>query len=277
MTPASKPDVYAAIVRVAAAISKDGIAKLGKNADQGYKFRGIDDVYNSLSAIIAGADLCILPRMKERTVVERPTKAGGILFSVTVLAEYDFVSARDGSSHTISMYGEAMDSGDKATNKAMSAAYKYACMEVFCIPTEGMPDADQQTHEPASAAKVASQNVANVKIAQMKAGIPYAQTGQPEPPVLEKQLSDSLEVEKKRFKQMLAAFSELKLEFDKIGHKQQYYNYLGSHGYEHANEIRPLSKARKMYQELGVLLSELREGLGVNDTDADAVLEAINL
>ena len=144
MTIESK-DVYAAIVRVSAAISKDGIAKGSKNEQQGYKFRGIDDVYNSLSAIIAGADLCILPRMTERTVIERQTKSGGMLFSVTVRVEYDFVSARDGSLHTVSMYGEAMDSGDKATNKAMSAAFKYACMEVFCIPTEGMPDADQQT------------------------------------------------------------------------------------------------------------------------------------
>jgi hypothetical protein len=45
-----------------------------------------------------------------------------------------------------------MDSGDKATNKAMSAAFKYACMEVFCIPTEGNPDADQQTHDVAAKA-----------------------------------------------------------------------------------------------------------------------------
>ena len=80
----SQPDVYAAIVRVAAAISKDGIAKLGKNEQQGYKFRGIDDVYKSHSAIIAGADLCILPRMLSRTVTERTTLKGGIIFSVTV-------------------------------------------------------------------------------------------------------------------------------------------------------------------------------------------------
>jgi hypothetical protein len=45
------------------------------------------------------------------------------------------------------MYGEAMDSGDKATNKAMSAAYKYACMQAFSIPTEGDNDADAHTHE----------------------------------------------------------------------------------------------------------------------------------
>jgi hypothetical protein len=40
-----------------------------------------------------------------------------------------------------------MDSGDKATNKAMSAAYKYMAMQLFCIPTEGDNDADSSTHE----------------------------------------------------------------------------------------------------------------------------------
>ena len=49
--------------------------------------------------------------------------------------------------HTIRTYGEAMDSADKATNKAMSAAYKYAAIQAFCIPTEGDNDADATTHD----------------------------------------------------------------------------------------------------------------------------------
>jgi hypothetical protein len=77
---------------------------------------------------------------------------------VTVHAEFDFVSAYDGSKHTAATYGEAMDSGDKATNKAMSAAYKYAAFMTFAIPTEGDNDADATTHEvvpPAAAPKTA--------------------------------------------------------------------------------------------------------------------------
>jgi hypothetical protein len=66
---------------------------------------------------------------------------------VTVEAEFDFVCAEDGSKHTVKTFGEAMDSGDKATNKAMSAAYKYAAFQAFAIPTEGDNDADAQTHE----------------------------------------------------------------------------------------------------------------------------------
>ena len=57
------------------------------------------------------------------------------------------MSAEDGSKTTARMIGEAMDSGDKATNKAMSAAYKYAAFQTFAIPTEGTPDADAETHE----------------------------------------------------------------------------------------------------------------------------------
>lgn len=139
--------VYAKIAAVMAEIAKEGIGKDRKNEQQGYKFRGIDDVYNALAGPLSRNGLVILPRMKEREVVERTTAKGNALFYVTVKAEFDFVAAEDGSLHTIEMYGEAMDSADKATNKAMSAAYKYACVEAFCIPTEGDNDADAQTHE----------------------------------------------------------------------------------------------------------------------------------
>jgi len=140
--------VYAAINKVQAALSHTGIAKDRKNQQgSGYMFRGIDDVYNAISPLLAQHGLCIIPRMIARTCEERQSKAGGALFYVTVEAEFDFVSAEDGSSHTARTFGEAMDSGDKATNKAMSAAYKYAAFQTFAIPTEGNPDADAQTHD----------------------------------------------------------------------------------------------------------------------------------
>lgn len=141
------PHVYAAIAEVMGELAKVGIGKNNKNAAQGYKFRGIDDVYNALAPQLARARLLVLPRVLNRTVTERETKNGGVLFYVVLDVEFDFVSATDGSKHTVRMIGEAMDSGDKASNKAMSAAYKYACMEAFCIPTEGDNDADGTTHE----------------------------------------------------------------------------------------------------------------------------------
>ncbi len=141
------PKVYAAIAEVMAELAKVGIGKNNKNTQQGYKFRGIDDVYNALAPLLARTKLLILPRVLNRIVTERETKNGGVLFYVVLDAEFDFVAAEDASKHTVRVVGEAMDSGDKATNKAMSAAYKYACMEAFCIPTEGDNDADSTTHE----------------------------------------------------------------------------------------------------------------------------------
>ena len=139
-------NVYQLIAAVSADIARQGISKDRNNAAQGYKFRGIDDVYNALSPIMSAHGLVILPRIVNRTVSERANAKGSLLFYVTVEAEFDFVSSHDGSKHTVKTYGEAMDSGDKATNKAMSAAYKYAAFQTFCIPTEGDNDADAHTH-----------------------------------------------------------------------------------------------------------------------------------
>lgn len=142
--------VYAAINKVMAELAHEGITKARKNQQQNYNFRGIDDVYNALSSALSKNGLAMLPRILSRACEERTTKSGSALFYVTVEAEFDLVCAEDGSKHTVRTYGEAMDSADKATNKAMSAAYKYAAMQAFCIPTEGDNDADSTTHDVAA-------------------------------------------------------------------------------------------------------------------------------
>lgn len=142
--------VYSAINKVQAALAQSGISKDRKNQQQGYAFRGIDDVYGAVSSLLAQHGLVILPTYEDRTVVERETKNGGQLSYVTVKGVFTLVSSEDGSTATVTTYGEAMDSGDKATNKAMSAAYKYACLQAFCIPTEGDNDADAHSHEVAA-------------------------------------------------------------------------------------------------------------------------------
>lgn len=141
--------VYRAINAVQAAMSKEGISKDNRNQQQGYAFRGIDDCYAALAPHLAAQKLCIIPRYQKREVVEHQSKSGGALFYVTIEGEFDFVSAEDGSRHTARMFGEAMDSADKATNKAASAAFKYLLLQTFCIPTEGDNDADSATPEPA--------------------------------------------------------------------------------------------------------------------------------
>lgn len=163
------PHVYTAICGVMSDIGQTGISKARKNQQQGYSFRGIDDVYNELNHLLAKHKLVMTPRILARDVAERQTAKGGVLFYVTVEAEFDFVSAEDGSKHTVRTFGEAMDSADKATNKAMSAAYKYAAMMVFCIPTEGDNDADAVTHEVIPANKAPT--LEKVSAAEMKRGL----------------------------------------------------------------------------------------------------------
>lgn len=150
-------EVYKAINKVQAALARSGITKDRRNQQQGYNFRGIDDVYNALAPKLAAHGLCILPRILSRDVQERQTQKGGVLFYVTVEAEFDFVCAEDGSKHIVRTYGEAMDSADKATNKAMSAAYKYAAFQAFAIPTEGDNDADGSSPQPAPSVITAEQ------------------------------------------------------------------------------------------------------------------------
>jgi hypothetical protein len=151
MTEETKPiklGVYEAIKNVMADMSKVGIAKEQKNVSQGFKFRGIDDVYNALSPALARHHLVMLPFIQERQVTERPTRNGGVMLHVVLVVDYTFVCSTDGSFHTVRAYGEAMDSGDKATNKALAAAYKYMCFQAFCIPIQGQgEDADAETHE----------------------------------------------------------------------------------------------------------------------------------
>jgi len=155
--------VYQAINAVQAELAKVGITKSRTNTQgAGYKFRGIDDIFNAISPLLAEHKLCILPRVMARECVERVSKNGGALFYITVEVEFDFVCAEDGSKHTVKTFGEAMDSGDKATNKAMSAAYKYAALQAFAIPTEGDNDTENQTHEVAPRIAPASKPAAPI-------------------------------------------------------------------------------------------------------------------
>ena len=139
--------IYHVINAVQSALSKSGISKDQTNAQQGYKFRGIDDVLNTLSPLLAEHKLLILPRMVSRQCEQYKNAKGNPVFHVLLEAEYDFTAVEDGSLKTIKVFGEAMDSSDKATNKAMSAAYKYAVIQAFAIPIEGEMDADSETHE----------------------------------------------------------------------------------------------------------------------------------
>lgn len=134
------------------------VGAIGKdNKTSGYasfNFRGIDDVYNTLNPLFAKYGVLPVPNILDHTRETRKSRKGDDLLYSIVTVEYTFY-ALDGTNIKAVVIGEAMDTGDKATNKAMSIAYKYACFQVLCIPTEvqgndpaRVQDPDGYTHEP---------------------------------------------------------------------------------------------------------------------------------
>lgn len=142
--------IYSAICKAMAEIG--AIGKDSVNKQQGFKYRGIDAIYNALQPVLIQFGIFVVPEVLEQTREERTTKTGTNLIYSILKVKFTFY-ADDGSSVSAVVTGEGMDSGDKASNKAMSVAFKYACFEVFCIPTEEMRDPDAETPEP-SAPKV---------------------------------------------------------------------------------------------------------------------------
>jgi hypothetical protein len=145
----SQPLVYPAILAVLAEIGH--IAKDSTNTQQGFKFRGIEAVYTALAPLLKKHGLFVSPEVLSANYEERVTKSGGTMIYARLMVAYNFV-ASDGSTHRVVVQGEGMDSGDKATPKALSAAFKYCCFQTFCIPVADIPDADAHTPEPSARA-----------------------------------------------------------------------------------------------------------------------------
>ncbi len=141
-------EVYKAIAAVQGELAKEGISKSRKNQQQGFAYRGIDDVYAALAPLISKYNLCILPRVVSRESSERTSAKGGVLFYNAITIDFDLVSSIDGSKHTVTAVGEAFDSGDKSIGKAQSYAYKAMAFMLFAIPVEGQDnDPDATSHE----------------------------------------------------------------------------------------------------------------------------------
>ncbi|MCU0297286.1 MAG: ERF family protein [Candidatus Nanopelagicales bacterium] len=137
-----------------AGIARDlgAVDKGQRNADQKYNFRGIDDLMNALHPLLAKYSVTIAPRYTRLDRFERPTRSGGVMSYVVLQGDYTFTcpgGPTDWTSLTVTTIGEASDTSDKATNKAMSAALKYALIQTFTVPTKDMDDADRVTVESA--------------------------------------------------------------------------------------------------------------------------------
>lgn len=136
--------IYQLIPKVSMEIG--AVTKDGKNQQQGYKFRGIDAVMTAVHGPMMKNGIFCTTEVSEWSQQERESRGGGALFYTSLKMKVTF-HADDGSSVSTTTWGEAMDSADKSSNKAMSAALKYALFQTFMIPTEETEDADSITHE----------------------------------------------------------------------------------------------------------------------------------
>ena len=137
--------IYKQISSVMKAV--DAIEKDRQNTQgTGYSFRGIDDIYNELHMHLANNGVFTTSEIIAERSEEKKSKTGSTLIYRILTIRFTFF-AEDGSFVESEVIGEAMDSGDKASNKAMAVAHKYALMQIFAIPTKDNKDVEEQTHE----------------------------------------------------------------------------------------------------------------------------------
>ena len=134
--------IYKALTGIIGEVN--AIGKNSKNQQQGFMFRGIDDVMNELHTLFGKYKVVIVPEVVDYNVSEKTTAKGTIMYVTRSTIKFHFVS-EDGSEVVTTNVGEAMDSADKGMNKTMSCALKYALMQMFLIPTKETEDADRVT------------------------------------------------------------------------------------------------------------------------------------
>lgn len=139
-------NVFERFSKVQAAMAHTGIDKGMKNKQQGYAYRGIDQVMNAVGPILAEANVLVMPSVQNHNMVQGKTKSGGVSFHHTVEVEYMIYGPEGDSLGPFKSRGECIDTSDKGLNKACTAAYKYWVLTALCVPTEG-DDADSDTPE----------------------------------------------------------------------------------------------------------------------------------
>ena len=146
------------------------ITKSEKNQQQGFKFRGIDNVMNELHELFAKNEVFILQEVQGFTTENRPTKSGGTNTFTRATVKFRYITT-DGSCVETVNVGEAMDSGDKGMNKAMSIALKYSLLQMFLIPTEDQKDPDATTPEETDYLAMAMQEINSAQSIQTLSGV----------------------------------------------------------------------------------------------------------
>lgn len=161
--------IYQSIISVMEDVG--AIGKDKKNQQQNFMYRGVDDVMNALNPAFIKYKIFMTPQVVDHHREDRLSAQNKPLIYSVCTMKYT-VYADDGSFVEAVTMGEAMDSGDKSMNKAMATAFKYACFQLFCIPTEEMTDPDSECHELANKqlqGKVEPQRISKKQINELLA------------------------------------------------------------------------------------------------------------
>ena len=122
---------------------------LGKHqrTDSGnrFNFRGVDDVMNAVGPVLRKHGVAVVPTAVTHHPEDVTTTKGARMRNVTVLVTYA-IHGPAGDSMPGAAAGEAADSGDKATPKAMSVAFRTFLLQSLCLPTDE-PDPDREQYE----------------------------------------------------------------------------------------------------------------------------------
>lgn len=140
------PTIHEALSHVMGEVQ--GVGKGGENKQQGYKFRGVDAVVNAVGPALRNHGVIVVPDLVHADYRPYSTKSGTQMMGCTVHVRYTFHGPA-GDTIECSVMGESSDSGDKATPKAFSVAYRTALLQALCIPTDE-PDPDETSHERAT-------------------------------------------------------------------------------------------------------------------------------
>lgn len=135
--------IHKAMNTAMAEICRLGIGKTQKNEQQNYRFRGIEAAMNELSPILVRNGIIVTAAYSDLQVTERAKGEGKATRFVLIKGRFTFAAA-DGSNVVSEVYGESMDSGDKAVVKAQSVAFRTALFQQFVVPTVAMdPESDE--------------------------------------------------------------------------------------------------------------------------------------
>jgi len=136
------------IIQLLNEVMKDvgAISKSDKNTSQGFNFRGIDSVINAVSPAMRKHGIVVVPSVEDYQYESVEIgKNRTVMGHVKVKVTYTFAGP-EGDAIKATVVGEAMDSGDKATAKAMSVAFRTALLQSLCLPTDE-PDPDSYSYE----------------------------------------------------------------------------------------------------------------------------------